>query len=308
VSDSSAIEWTDATWNPVTGCSKVSEGCDHCYAETFAERWRGVPGHHFEQGFDVRLWPDRLTIPRTWRKPRRIFVNSMSDLFHPAVPDQFIGGVFDVMASCPQHTYQILTKRPGRMRSLLTRWAAAGWTWRRHDGLWCGPVNGPLPNVWLGVSAETQKWADVRVPALLDTPAAVRFVSAEPLLGPINLAVAPQALGGLDWVDLLDWVIVGGESGPGARPMHPEWARDLRAQCQTAETAFFFKQWGAFAPEAHGHTRGGISYIDPRGQSWNRMESLAPPSAVRMRCVGKKTAGRLLDGRTWNDLPHPAEA
>lgn len=179
MSDKTSIEWCDSTWNPVTGCTEVSPGCDHCYAKTFAERWRGTPGHYFERGFDVQLRPDKLDQPLRWRKPRRIFVNSMSDLFHDDVPDDYIAKVWEVMARCPQHTFQILTKRHGRMRSLL------------NASTFNSP---PLPNVWLGVSAENQQWADIRIPALLDTPAAVRFVSAEPLLGPIDLSrwLAPQ--------------------------------------------------------------------------------------------------------------------
>jgi protein gp37 len=244
VSDSSKIEWTDATWNIVTGCTEVSPpGCDHCYAKTFAERWRGTPGHHFEQGFDVRLWPDRLDLPLRWRIPKRIFVNSMSDLFHEKVPTTFIAAAFDVMRKTPQHTYQILTKRHARMRS-LARSAAFGEGW-------------PLPNVQLGVSVEDQKWAGIRIPVLLDTPAAVRFVSAEPLLGPVDLtccagvdALRPDWTGGPGGGmsaphPLLDWVIAGGESGPGARPCDLEWLRSLVYQCQQDEVPVFVKQLGS---------------------------------------------------------------
>lgn len=182
--DKTGIEWTDATWNPVTGCDKVSPGCDHCYAETFAERWRGTEGHYFANGFDVQLRPDKLDLPLRWTKPRKVFVNSMSDLFHDSVPDAYIGSVFDVMARAEQHTFQILTKRHGRMRALLRKWEQEGAesvergelhpkygaaAWRRRDGLWCTPRVWPLPNVWLGVSAEDQKRADLRIPALLDT-------------------------------------------------------------------------------------------------------------------------------------------
>lgn len=240
MSDHSNIEWTDATWNPVTGCTKVSPGCDHCYAETFAERWRGTKGHHFENGFDVQLRPERLDQPLKWRKPRRIFVNSMSDLFHDQVSDDYIARVFAVMAQASQHTFQILTKRHARMRSLLRKWAPITGTppWV-HTGPW------PLPNVWLGVSVENQQWADIRIPALLDTPAAVRWISAEPLLGPVVLHD--------HWIGAdpyrhdeprLDWVVTGGESGPGARPMHPDWARSLRDQCEAADVPFFMKQAG----------------------------------------------------------------
>jgi protein gp37 len=309
VSIATKIEWTrsddgsaGATWNPVTGCTKVSEGCDHCYAETFAERWRGIPGHPFEQGFDVRLWPDRLRLPLRWRKPRRVFLNSMSDLWHDAVDTELIARVFAVMALAPRHTFQVLTKRPGRMHSLLS-----------NEGFWdlvksvasdYGPVAEAesvigrrwLPNLWLGVSVESQKWAKVRLDRLAETTAgAVRFASCEPLLGELDLR--PWLAGGLDWV------IAGGESGPRARPMHPEWVRSVREQCAEAGVPFFFKQWGAFVPEQDGHDRGAVSLMDRRGQGWNGIEKLARPDAVRMRRVGKGRAGRLLDGRTWDEFP-----
>ncbi len=243
MSDGSKIEWTEASWNPVSGCTKVSPGCDHCYAETFAERWRGTPGHHFEHGFDVTLRPERLEQPLHWKRPRRIFVNSMSDLFHSDVPDEFIACVFVMMAMTPQHAYQLLTKRHGRMRSLLSSpefqvlclAAAATRGWDPEGVPW------PLPNVWLGVSVEDQKWADVRIPALLKTPAAVRFISAEPLLGPVDLTW----LRGIDALDHgLSWVIAGGESGPGARPCDLRWLRALAWQCERAEVPFFCKQLG----------------------------------------------------------------
>jgi protein gp37 len=244
VSDRSAIEWTDATWNPVRGCDKVSPGCKHCYAEVFAERWRGVPGHPFEQGFDLRLVPEALSKPLGWRAPRRIFVNSMSDLFHEDIPDDYIGKVFDVMASCPQHQFQLLTKRAARM-----------FEWVNDN------FHPHLPNVWVGVSVENQKYADERIPYLMGTPAAVRFLSIEPLLGPVLLGEA--------WDPArINWVIVGGESGAGAREMKAEWVRSLRDECVAAGVAFFFKQWGG---------------------------------------VRKKIAGRTLDGRTWDAFPSPPE-
>jgi protein gp37 len=267
VSDNSAIEWTDATWNPVTGCTKVSPGCDHCYAETFAERWRGTPGHHFEQGFDVTLRPERLDQPLKWRKPRRVFVNSMSDLFHEQVPDDYIVTVFTRMWWSPQHTFQVLTKRHGRMRSLVPRIEDRLREMEHDLDLLDAPtpLRWPLPNVWLGVSVEDQKRADLRIPALLDTPAAVRFLSCEPLLGPVDLRRISRPSGQqpemvLDVVGQrygvpgrwqaptshrIDWVIVGGESGPRARPMDPAWARSLRDQCTAAGVPFFFKQAGA---------------------------------------------------------------
>ncbi len=214
MADRSKIEWTEATWNPVTGCDKVSQGCKNCYAERFAERWRGIPGHHFEQGFDVRLFPERLAIPLQWKRPRRIFVNSMSDLFHEKVPDEFIAQVFATMRTASQHTFQVLTKRPERM--------AAWREWPR--------------NVWMGVSIESQDVAS-RADYLDKIQARVRFVSAEPLLGPLNLR---------PWLNtrIVNWVIAGGESGPEARPMDPIWASDLIVQCAQVEVPFFMKQLG----------------------------------------------------------------
>jgi protein gp37 len=270
MSATSSIEWTQATWNPVTGCTEVSEGCDHCYAKTFAERWRGTPGHPYEQGFDLKLWPERLSLPKRWRKPRRVFVNSMSDLFHDDVPDDFIVRAFDTMANTRRHTYQVLTKRPGRMASFMRRYTAGEFGPHAPESV---PV-GVLPNVWLGTSVETQKWADVRIPKLLETPAAVRFLSCEPLLGPLDLsdwlptAAHPRERlkAGRPYVvrSRLHWVIVGGESGPHARPMQVEWARQLHNQAEAAGVAFFFKHWGGRTPKA---------------------------------------GGRLLDGRTWDEYP-----
>ncbi len=211
----SSIEWTEATWNPVTGCKKVSLGCKHCYAETFAERFRGVPGHPYEHGFDVQLRPERLMQPLEWKRPRLIFVNSMSDLFHEEVPVAFVKNVFDTMEAANWHTFQILTKRSKRLASLA-------------------PLLPWPDNVWMGVSVENQKWAS-RIDELRRVPAAVRFLSCEPLLGPLELNL-----------EGISWVIVGGESGVRARRMNPEWARSIRNQCAGANVPFFFKQWGAF--------------------------------------------------------------
>lgn len=238
MSDKSSIEWTDATWNPVTGCTKVSPGCKHCYAETLAERFRGVPGHPYEQGFDLKLWPGRLAVPARWKSPRMIFVNSMSDLFHEKVPDAFIEQVFHAMASVPRHTFQVLTKRADR----LSAWHES------HQEFW------NLPNVWLGTSVEDRRYGLPRIPFVRSLRSAVRFLSVEPLLedlGPLSL-------------HRIDWVIVGGESGHGARPMRPEWALSVRDQCEAAGVPFFFKQWGG---------------------------------------VRKKTTGRTLAGRTWDEMP-----
>lgn len=305
--DKTGIEWTDATWNPVTGCDKVSPGCDHCYAETFAERWRGTERHYFENGFDVQLRPDKLALPLRWTKPRKVFVNSMSDLFHDKVPDEYIARVFSVMASAGQHTFQLLTKRHGRMRSLMTSDAFRELVFKCQALELPGDVMGdywPLPNVWLGVSAEDQKRAELRIPFLMDTPAAVRFVSLEPLLARVDLwpswlhpvmrEPSPEnhalgrRIGKANGVGLIDWVIVGGESGPGARPMHPDWARSLRDQCVAAGVPLLFKQWGEWTPN-----------IGHRYRDW---ANLRDPHEFVMR-VGKKAAGRELDGCTWDQYP-----
>lgn len=218
MSENSAISWTNSSWNPVTGCTKVSAGCAHCYAERFAERWRGIPGHAYEQGFDLKLWPDRLQLPLRWRAPRMVFVNSMSDLFHDGVPEEYIRQVFDVMKQAERHTFQVLTKRSERMRQLADslEWPA---------------------NVWLGVTIESKDYV-ARADDLRQVPAAVRFISAEPLLG---------SLDSLDLVGI-DWFIVGGESGPGRRRMRPEWAEQLRDKCREGQVAFYFKQWGGSRP------------------------------------------------------------
>jgi protein gp37 len=425
MADTSKIEWTDATWNVVTGCEKVSPGCDNCYAETFAERWRGTPGHHFENGFDITLRPERLTLPLRWRKPKRVFVNSMSDLFHKDIPDEYIARTFAVMALTPQHTYQVLTKRHGRMRSVLTDTCTCGnghvsgvhfrsaMAWavskanpdripgvpddaeqRVYNAPW------PLSNVWLGVSVEDQKRAGLRIPALVETPAAVRFLSCEPLLGPVDLtswmppvspvpaAEAPRTWADWAWPDWvpaevrkhvegfwgadqgrtprdwirdmhqqgapafgstvtlgdgfgpnapkvtgrfvhawnniarlvrddgtfaytsfhhalerkrqqpINWVIVGGESGRGARPMAPQWATSLRDQCTAADVPFFFKQWGEYAPTGYlvigGTSKGALLAGDPVDDLGHRVE---------LARVGKKNAGRELDGRTHDAFP-----
>jgi protein gp37 len=347
MSDNSAIEWTDATWNPVTGCTKVSPGCDHCYAETFAERWRGTAGHHFANGFDVTLRPELLGQPLRWQRARRVFVNSMSDLFHDAVPEEFIAEVFAVMAAAHWHTFQLLTKRHGRMRNLLNspdfrelvQLESATLAHEGVDIMTNNPWESwPLPNVWIGCSVEDQRWADIRIPALLDTPAARRFLSCEPLLGPVELTrwlKRPQipacdrcdpggpvdADSGHLWGRCrcdchphqpgLDWVIAGGESGHQARPMHPDWARSLRDQCQAAGVPFFFKQFGAWAPESALLHRDSApaAFLDADGcfRPLVNGKPATPPmargNAITVRRVGKKAAGRLLDGRTWDEYP-----
>jgi protein gp37 len=240
VSNKSAIEWTDATWNPVTGCTQISPGCDHCYAMTFAERFRGVSGHPYEQGFDLRLWPQRLKLPLRWRKPRRIFVNSMSDLFDKGVPDEFVRRIFDVMVQADWHIYQVLTKRSPRLARL-----GQSLPWR--------------PHIWVGVSIELDRYV-WRADHLRRVPAQVRFISAEPLLGPLphlNL-------------EGIHWLITGGESGPGHRPCDPDWVRDLRDRCNAAGVAFFHKQWGGRTPKAGGRLLDGRTWDEypevPAGQ------------------------------------------
>ena len=244
MADSSAIEWTDATWNPVTGCTKISAGCDRCYAERFSERFRGVKGYPFERGFDLTLRPERLGQPIAWRRPRMIFVNSMSDLFHKGVPRAFVDAVFETMENADWHVFQVLTKRSSRLRSYVNA--------RYADGR--APAH-----IWMGVSVEDGSKLS-RVRHLEGTAAQVRFLSLEPLIGPIE----PLDLNGIHWA------IVGGESGPGARPMDPEWVRQIRNRCLALGVPFFFKQWGGRTPKA---------------------------------------GGRLLDGREWNQWPDtPSDA
>ncbi len=311
MSEHSTIEWTDATWNPVTGCTKVSEGCRNCYMA------RTVPRQKLDP-WKVTLHPDRLEIPLHWRRPRKIFVNSLSDLFHEDVPDAFIDQVFFTMGQCSAivkrwtsrycHTFQILTKRPQRMRDYFIGVEKRKPKWLGLRGL----LDFHLRNVWLGVSVEDQATADERIPLLLQTPFAVRFVSVEPLLGSVSLRwlsafpesapyTAEHPSGHTDHLDglrRLDWIIVGGESGPGARPMHPDWVRSIREQCQAANVPLFFKQWGEWAPETN---------LDPL----DHMDAITINNAcchifeegVRSYRVGKKRAGRLLDSQTHSAFP-----
>lgn len=231
----SSIEWTDSTWNPVRGCTKISPGCKHCYAEVFAERFRGVPGHPYERGFDLRLVPERLLDPLRWSEPRMIFVNSMSDLFHERVPDDYILRVANVMRSADWHVFQVLTKRSARLSSLL-KGQLEGFASLRH--------------IWWGVSVEDRKHGLPRVEHLRNTAAAVRFLSVEPLL---------EDIGSFDltWVS---WVIAGGESGYRARPMKPEWVRSVRDQCESAGVPFFFKQWGGVRKKEAGRLLDGRTH------------------------------------------------
>jgi protein gp37 len=359
------IEWADATWNPITGCTKISPGCANCYAEKMSKRLAGRCGYPADEPFKVTIHPDKIDEPLKWKKPRRVFVCSMSDLFHKDVPMSIITYVLRMARSREGHTFMILTKRPARMKEAIREMVS----W----GMW------PVPNIWLGVTAENQEQADKRIPILLDTPAAVRFVSVEPMLGPVDLRpwLKPYYHGGIpglkigdtllppnvtgkptllkyaqeiapdgpqrddrvylttdkesasifaycypkgdvyraiptlpleddpdclepelsyqtpkavvvqDKTPLLDWVICGGESGPGARPMHPDWARALRDQCQGAGVPFFFKQWGEWYPDKKGlYKAPGMIFSD-----------------TYVHKIGKKAAGRLLDGREWSEFP-----
>jgi protein gp37 len=253
MSQKTKIEWTEATWNPVRGCTQITSGCKNCYAKTFAERFRGVLGHPYEQGFDLRLVPEKLDEPLRWREPRLVFVNSMSDLFHEGVPAEYILRVFDVIARARAHTFQGLTKRSERVRRLAP---ALPWP----------------ANLWMGVSVESANYT-ARIDDLLYVPAAVRWLSIEPLLGSIpNLSL-----------EGIDWVVVGGESGPRARTMNVDWAREIRDQCLSARVPFFFKQFG--------HIR---NNPDPGDDSIKRKNS-----------PGKAKGGRRLDGRLWDQMPQP---
>ncbi|WP_126975553.1 phage Gp37/Gp68 family protein [Frigidibacter oleivorans] len=363
MAENSTIEWTDATWNPITGCTLVSEGCRHCYAAELATtRLRHHPSRAGlarrnaagEAKFtgEVRFNEQWLDQPLRWRRPRRVFVCAHGDLFHESVPDEWIDRVFAVMALCPQHTFQVLTKRPERMREYLSysaRWATvlptellAKGTEAAHRDHW------PLPNVWLGTSIEDQATADARIPHLLATPAAVRFLSAEPLLGPVDLRtwigsrpyVGASTFGAADGfrrcdlsgnTGLLDWVIVGGESGRHARPMHPDWARSLRDQCVAAGVPFFFKQWGEWGPgsvmtstgeqvfrtfpdfqtwinKAPTWVNGGVC-LDAagrhctRGADFMRARDEGTFPVTVLHRIGKARAGRHLDSRPWDQMP-----
>lgn len=359
MSAKTSIEWTDTTWNPLRGCSRVSEGCRNCYAEKVAMRFRGA-GQPYEglvrmttQGpkwtGEIKLVPATLAAPLGWAKPRRVFVNSMSDLFHESVPFEFIASVFAVMSVTTRHTYQVLTKRPARMLEFF-KWVADGAgcfdddrisralpkdiPWEPHrpgkggyDN--CGP-GFPYENVWLGVSVEDQKTADERIPLLLQCPADIRWISAEPLLGPVDLTAvrftaSPGYFGdALQWhhqphcsreqrYPSLDWVVAGGESGHGARPMHPDWARSLRDQCEAAGVKFLFKQHGEWAPGSGDFGAGRFETAaiarDGRVVGGGFDASKYPVGAASadgwsmVHRAGKKAAGRVLDGRTHDEFP-----
>lgn len=270
MANKTGIEWTDTTWNPVTGCTKVSQGCKNCYAERVWNRL-SAPGQPYENRkfTDIRVHGDRLDAPLGWRQPRRVFVNSMSDLFHEQIDEDFIAQIFWIMGLASKHTFQVLTKRPERMMALMNSddFADHATDMARE----CADLIWSPPNVWLGVSVEDQKTADARIPILLQTPAAIRFLSCEPLLGPIDIGF--PFVSDNPWMtqQSIDWVIVGGETGPYARRMQADWAWSIRDQCIESMTPFFFKQWGEFSE---------VGYL-----------------------CGKKKAGRELDGQIWEQYP-----
>lgn len=380
------IEWTEATWNPIVGCSIVSPGCTNCYAMKMAARIeRMSPSLAHYRGLTQPskagpVWTGKvalasehvLTEPLRRRKPTMYFVNSMGDLFHEDVPDGWIAYVWSIMMQCPQHTFQVLTKRSGRMRAWIDLWndltgdtdpmefknargpdavrkahpsgrgllfadyldvllhlaggkVPDGAAWPTFDWMhgWKYWPSVP-PNIWLGVSAERQQEADARIPDLLATPAAVRFVSAEPLLGPVDFTRIGDCRGPHDAIgadlatsfdETLDWIIVGGESGPGARPMHPDWARSIRDQCQAADVAFFFKQWGEWAPGPRhpvGSEAGSmtamtcVSSTERRNVGRKSWLAGCGDHSIPLDRVGKARAGRRLDGRTWDEMPATA--
>ena len=331
--DKTKIEWTDATWNPVTGCTKVSAGCKFCYAER--DFHRPYPGRAFT---DVQTHPKRLLQPLRWRRPRRIFVDSMGDLFHEDVPVPFIDQCFAVMALASRHTFQVLTKRPERMRNYFDLSYVSNLSPAAISGYL---LEQPYKNVWLGVSVEDQPTADERIPLLLQTKAAVRFVSYEPALGPVDfnniellkefdlsrtVSAHVDALTEHDDEHFfnqhakLDWVIAGGESGRNARPSHPDWFRAVRDQCQAAGVPFFFKQWGEWNPTKNSNVvrpsdAGKLSRYtvacstvrEEIGQTVYHAYPSVPQDGIgiyeRLEQVGKKRAGRMLDGREWNEFP-----
>jgi protein gp37 len=305
MSDKSKIEWTDATWNPIRGCSRVSEGCRNCYAERVAARFSGSgqpyqglammkrePGEESKGDprwtGEIRFIPELLNQPVHWKRPRKIFVNSMSDLFHEKVTDEMLDRIFGVMDLCEHHTFQVLTKRPQRM----------------HDYIKNKPriYRWPPRNVWMGVSVEDQKTADERIPLLLQTMAAVRWVSYEPALGPVDLE---------DWMGYaadqfdtahLDWIVAGGESGPGARPAHPDWFRAVRTQCLDAAVPFFFKQWGEYLPVDQWPYDGTGKPYEAEANP-GKLYRGTDENGMRFLRVSKKRAGHLLDGQAWQEFP-----
>jgi len=334
------IEWADAVWNPIRGCSRVSEGCRNCYAERIAARFCSGEDGLAQFSASGPRWTGRVEMgngqklmePVGWQRPRRVFVNSMGDLFHEGARDEWIEQVFAVMALEPQHVFMVLTKRAERMRRFLADVGRSARERVENKARFLGHLRGfrmleawPLPNVWLGVSVEDQRAAEVRVPELLATPAALRFVSCEPLLGPVDLytwlpilEIERESRSPKD--SYLDWVIVGGEPGPGARPTHPDWVRQIRDQCKAARVPFFFKQWGEWLPEDQfgadgdkptaGNTGAHWGILDRAGNyfgettAWNgRTGGASDCGEVYVYRVGKRNAGRILDARTWDEVP-----
>lgn len=299
------IEWADRVWNPVTGCSKCSDACDNCYAERMSKRLAGRCGYPTLDPFKVTWHQDRLFEPISWNKPSRVFVCSMADLFHSDVRDDKLLCIFTVIALSPKQTFLLLTKRPERAHEFLclenlqdsiievagSRFGVDGANRVRaafKDG-------NALPNVWLGATIWDQASADRSVPILLSTPAAKRFVSIEPMLGPVDLR---DGLGLMCAPGDIDWVICGGETGPGARPMHPDWPRSLRDQCQAAQVPFFFKQWGEFGPSELRTSQGATDHTN------GRYHPIADPTCKGLVVrLGTRKAGRVLDGRTWEEVP-----
>jgi protein gp37 len=313
----SKIEWTEKTWNPITGCTKISEGCRNCYAEPMANRLQAMGQIKYTHGFEKVVCHEKaLEEPLKWKKPCKIFVCSMADLFHDDVPFDFIAKIFETMEKCPQHTFIVLTKRPERMVEFIGGTSGAGLS---------AP---PLPNVWFGVTAENQEQADKRIPILLQIPAAKRFVSIEPMLGPIDLTDLAEDFPGKGHTDediqgggghmdalyydgnpiddpryegaTLDWVIVGGESGKNARPIHPNWVKTIRDQCNTEDIPFFFKQWGEWKTEYREGTKVDMEYLKD-----NQTVAMGDGKTnhVLYTRVGKKKAGRLLDGKEYSEAP-----
>jgi protein gp37 len=360
VGQQTKIEYVDATWNPTSGCTLISDGCQNCWARRMAPRLAGRCGYDAEEPFRVTFHPDQLTKPLRWKKPRRIAVSLMGDLFHEDVVNEWIDNMFAVMALCPQHTFLLLTKRPKRTMEyfatrtpmltgsgrldcapkwyrIITSWLDGGSSgilgrnWEKcHDSAERLDFDKPLPNVWIGTSVENQKAADERIPWPLKCQAAVRFLSMEPLLGPVLIPVFAFGCRFCRKVDKaclrhgddprfdpcsncegrnIDWVIVGGESGPHARPIHPDWVRSIRDQCQSTGVSFFMKQWGEFEDIGMHSPRKNDEIVWRDGTRHKIIDGESPASmqaAAIMRRVGKSVAGRMLDNREWNEMPEVA--
>ena len=289
------IDWTDKAWNPITGCTPISEGCANCYAKRMANRLRGRCGYPEDEPFRVTLHEDKLEEPSTWKKSRRVFVCSMGDLFHKDVLFLDLLEVWKAIDAHPQHTFMLLTKRPQSAKEFFDILYRNHFRDPKNTGIH------PPKNLWLGVTAENQARADERIPILLQIPAAVRFVSVEPMLGPVDLRRAFGTEGARQtYIEQLDWVICGGETGHGARPMHPDWARSLRDQCQAAGVPFFFKQWGEWAPWGDSSCKYLMDFNCDQADRKFKSTVISPCVFYR---VGKKAAGRELDGQVWEQYP-----